>query len=145
METKTFPLRVVLTVTTGRLLTEPRGPHDNGISDLYEVPNWITGDDLFTHQLPRAANAARPWLLRCFPELAPASGSLKSLDSWLAQDRTGGQEAIKMWLTELRMMFPDIKDSYDIAPMPSGWTHIDPLIEAATMIDPAKIITIEAE
>ena len=34
-ETKTFPLRVLLTVTTGRLLTKSSGDRDNGISDLH--------------------------------------------------------------------------------------------------------------
>lgn len=67
--TKTFPLRVVLTVTTGRLLTEGKGPRDNGIGDLYEILNWITGDSLYTHQLPRAGKACRPWLLKCFPRV----------------------------------------------------------------------------
>jgi len=31
---RAFPLRVVLTLTTGRLLTEGRGERDNGIGDL---------------------------------------------------------------------------------------------------------------
>lgn len=142
--TKSFPLRVVLTVTTGRLVTVPKGPHDNGIGDLYEILNWITGDSLFTHQLPRAVKSAQPYLLNSFPELAPASTSLNSLDRWLAVDQTGGQEGIRMWLTELRLMFPEIKDSYEVAPMPEGWTHIDPVIEAETMIgDTSKIIKIE--
>lgn len=30
-ETKKFPARVLLTVTTGRLLTKGKGAHDNGI------------------------------------------------------------------------------------------------------------------
>ncbi len=30
-KTKTFPARVLLTITTGRLLTEPKGDPDNGI------------------------------------------------------------------------------------------------------------------
>ena len=48
-----------------------------------------------------------------------------------------------MWLTELRMMFPDIKDSYEIEPMPEVWTHIDPVMEAETMMgDKRKVIKI---
>lgn len=141
--TKSFPLRVVLTVTTGRLLTEPKGPDDNGISALYEILNWITGDSLFTHQLPRAEESARPWLLKCFPELAPASGCLDNLDGWLKADRTGGQEGIKMWLTELRMMFPELKENYQIEPMPEGWTTIDPMIELESMVSKEKIIKVE--
>ena len=37
-----FPLRVVLTVTTGRLLTERRDAKDNGISDVYEILGHMT-------------------------------------------------------------------------------------------------------
>jgi hypothetical protein len=145
-ETKTFPLRVVLTVTTGRLLTEPRGPQDNGISDLYAILNWITGDNLYTHQLPRASETAKPYLLKCFPQLWPVCAGLNSLDQWIAKDRTGGHEGIKMWLTEIRMMFPALKDSYDVAPMPDGWTHLDPLIELETMMsDRSKVIVPEAK
>lgn len=143
-QTKTFSLRTVLTVSTGRLLTVPKGPDNNGIGDLYEILNWITTDNLFTHQLPRAERAARPWLLKCFPELAPVSDSLHSLDRWLASDQAGTpQEAIRMWLTEVKAMFPDLKDNYEIAPMPDGWTLMDPMIEAEAMIgDPSKIISV---
>jgi hypothetical protein len=143
-KTKLFPLRVVLTVTTGRLLTEPKGERDNGISDLYELLNWMTGDSLYTHQLPRASKACEPWVLQCFPELAPASVCLDKLDGWLEADRTGGQEGIKMWLAELRLLFPVIKDSYDIAPLPDGWTTIDPLIELESMVGKEKVITVTA-
>lgn len=141
--TKSFPLRVVLTVTTGRLLTEPKGPHDNGIGALYELLNWITGDNLFTHQLPRAGRAARPWLLKCFPELIPVNASMGNLDEWIQRDNTGGQEGIKMWLAELKLLFPGLREFYDVAPMPEGWTTIDPLIEAESMFSKDKIIAVE--
>ena len=49
--TKTFDLGTVLTVTTGRLLTD--------IGNLYEILNFMTGDDLMTHQLPRATEACK--------------------------------------------------------------------------------------
>jgi hypothetical protein len=67
--TKEFPLRVLLSVTTGRLLTEAKGPRDNGIGDLYVLLGWMTNDSPFTHQLPRFADECKPWLLRWFPEL----------------------------------------------------------------------------
>lgn len=135
LKEKSFPLAAVLTVTTGRLLTE--------MDHVYEILNWVTGDDVYTHQIPRALQAAGPLLLKRFPELVPASGGLRSLDSWIAKDHTGGHEGIRMWLTELQMMFPAIKDSYQIAPISAGqWEHIDPVLEAGSMFDPEKIITI---
>lgn len=68
-KTRKFPLRTVLTVTTGRLLTRRRGPHDNGIDDLYDILAHMTNDSVWTHQLGRFGNECRPWLLRWFPEL----------------------------------------------------------------------------
>lgn len=115
MKTKTFPLRVLLTVTTGRLLTEPKAHRDNGIGDLYEILGWMTSDSPFTHQLGHFGEECKSWLLKWFPEIAPASASLTSLDRWIEADKTGtAQEGIKMWLTELKMMFPNIKETYDV-------------------------------
>ena len=140
--TKRFPLRVVLSVTTGRLLTEPKGPDDNGISDVYEILEWICGEPPFTHQLPRFGREARPFLLRMFPELAAAeaASSMRSLDGWLAVDRTGWQEAIKMWLAELRMMLPNIREQYDVPRLPAG-NHESkrPILELREMMDVAEV------
>lgn len=117
MKTKPFPLRVVLTVTTGRLLTESQGPHDNGISDLYEILGWMTNDSPFTHQLPRFGDECKPWLLRWFPELIPAWATT-SLDKWLAKSPTCPDEGVRLWLTELKIMFPKLKDEYDVPQIP---------------------------
>ena len=112
---------MLLTITTGRLLTEPKGDPDNGIGDLYEILGWMTEDSPFTHQLGRFAKECEPWLLKWFPELAPCGveSSLASLDRWIKTDRTGtAQEGIKMWLTELKMMFPELKDAYEVPRIP---------------------------
>lgn len=95
---KTFPLRVVLTVTTGRLLTERKGPRDNGIGDLYELLNHMTQDNLFTHQLPRSCEECKPWLLRWFPELSVADDLICKLDE--AAERSGGfsENLLREWL-----------------------------------------------
>lgn len=70
IETRKFPLNVVLTVTTGRLLTKSCGPDDNGIGDLYDLLGWMTDDSPYTHQLPRFCSECKPWLLAQFPRLA---------------------------------------------------------------------------
>lgn len=64
-----FPLRVVLTVTTGRLLTESRSERDNGIGDLHDILGHMTGEAPFTHALGRFAGEYKPWLYRWYPEL----------------------------------------------------------------------------
>jgi hypothetical protein len=129
MTTKTFPLRVLLTVTTDRLLTEPKDG-GNGIGDLYDILGWMTNDSPFTHQLGRFGQECKPWLLKWFPEIAPASARMTQLDGWLERDRSGGEEGVKMWLTELKMMFPAIKDSYEVPRIPSKAHHPkDPVAE----------------
>lgn len=62
---KKFHLAHILTVTTGILFPAPGV--DYPITTAYEILNYMTGDDLYTHALPRAAIECRPYLLEQFP------------------------------------------------------------------------------
>lgn len=126
--TRTFPLRVVLTVTTGRLLTAPKGPRDNGIGDLYELLNYMTGDNLFTHQLPRAGEACKEPLLQQHPQLRAVNVDAVNGDNW------------KEWLAEQVAQYGEY---LEVTPLVE-WTHIDPILEAETMVGKDKVIQIEA-
>jgi hypothetical protein len=64
MQTKRYHLGDILSITTGRLVS-PR--HMDGV---YDILNFMTGDDLYTHQLPRAADECRPYLAKQFPQLS---------------------------------------------------------------------------
>jgi hypothetical protein len=112
--TKKFSLRTILTVTTGRLLTEGKSEDDNGIGDLYEILGWMTNDSPYTHQLGRFADECKPYLYKWFPELAFGEARLDYLDQWISKAPTCPQTGIKMWICELTMMFPAIKNEYDI-------------------------------
>src|SRR5689334_15322950 len=59
-----FHLGDLLSVSTGKLLCP------DGVDGLYRVLNFLTGDSLFTHQLPAAAETVRPSLVQQFPFLA---------------------------------------------------------------------------
>ena len=79
---KSFPLGDILSVTTGCLLS-PR--HIEGV---YDILNYMTRDNLFTHQLGRASNECKPWLLRQHPQLADVTGDDITTDNfrdWLAK------------------------------------------------------------
>lgn len=65
-DTKPCHIGDILSVTTGCLVS-PRG-----IGGVYDLLNYLTGEDLYTHQLPRAMEACRPALLAAFPQLADA-------------------------------------------------------------------------
>lgn len=62
MTARTFSIGAVLSVTSGRLLAE--------IGDVHELLDFMTGDTLMTHQLPRASDEAAPEILRQHPDLA---------------------------------------------------------------------------
>lgn len=97
-ETRTFPLRTVLTVTTGRLLTKPRDGH-NGIQDLYEILGFMTDDQPYTHQLPRFAEECAPWLYRWFPILETVN--YESLDELDALVDSKGKDGVDEWLEKI--------------------------------------------
>jgi hypothetical protein len=81
MTTQGFPTLDVVTVTTGRLVS------DRGIDSVYEVCGYVLGDDgLMTHQLPAASRACEPVLYAQHPwlaELEPPE-SLADLKAWCA-------------------------------------------------------------
>jgi len=58
---KQFDLGAILNITTSRLFTN--------MDDVYEVLNYLTGDSLFTHQLPRVMETAKPYVLSLYPQL----------------------------------------------------------------------------
>ena len=114
---RVFSLGTVLSVTTGRLLS-PAKRGDNGIRHCYELLGHMTGEAPCTHQLSRFAEECKPWLFRWFPELRKASVCLDELDTWIKCAANCPEEGVKMWLTELRIMFPDIKENYAIGQIP---------------------------
>lgn len=60
-----FHVGDILSITTGRLLSP------SGIDGVYHILNFMTGDNLFTHQLPRASDQCEPSLCTQFPLLDP--------------------------------------------------------------------------
>lgn len=143
MKTKKFPLRVLLTVTTGRLLTESKGEQDNSIGDLYNLLCHMTNDTPFTHQLGWFGEECKPWPFKWFPELGLASACLPKLDGWLNADRTNGREAVKMWLTEIKMLCPTLKDEYEVPQIPKDEHQAkDPVAELIELRESKENIVI---
>src|SRR5688572_3722930 len=112
---KAFPLATVLSITTGRLLCP--------IAEVYVVLNHLTGDDVYTHQIPRVLEECAPWLLHSFPALRTVD--LTTLDAILAQ--TPGFPGVARWLATL-----DLPSTYRLTPMPQDkHTRKDPVAELA--------------
>jgi len=136
-ETRRFSLRVVLTVTTGRLLTAPRGSSDNGISDLYDILGWMTNDSPFTHQLGRFADECKPWLRRWFPQLFTVG--LLPLDIELAKaDRlpAASRDVYRVGVIEnwLKPLIADYGEFLDVPRIPrDDHAHKNPIDELVEM------------
>lgn len=134
METKQFPLRVVLSVTTGRLLT--------GIGDLYYILGWMTNDEPFTHEVPRFMKECAPWLLRWFPGLGNVD--LPSLDRDITTH--GPERGVELWLSNL-FAFQGIHQSYDVPRIPADdHDRKNPVAELEAMVGKDRVIVVhEAE
>lgn len=109
---RAFDLGDVLTVTTGRLVSR----HMDAIYDLLD---FVTGDNLFTHQLPRAMEECRGPLLAQHPALTDVE-----VPDW--PDSTTPEE-IFGWVDSLR---PTYGDALDVTPLdPADHTTIDPALD----------------
>lgn len=126
MQTKDFHIGDILSVTTGRLVS-PR--HIGGV---YDILNWMTGENLYTHQLPRVGDEARPILLAAHPQLADAQAEAEAVTE-------------ENWEHFLAKMVARYGETLPVPKM----THtehesIDPMSELVEKVHPDKIIAVQA-
>ena len=126
-KTKTFPIDAVMSTLTGFLVSE------SGIGCVYEVLNWMTGESVYTHQIPRISREARPVLLAEYPDMQAAIDEAEQVNGenwrdWLATwtERYG---------TEIAVPVMNIAEH----------ERIDPMSELAEMVPPDRIIAIGVE
>ena len=119
MTTKTFHLGELLSVTTGVLMSP------KGIGGVYDILNWMSSDDLFTHQLPRVCDECKPYLLKQFPRLAGAD--LSGITPENFTDRLAGLVSLYGEFFEVEKL---PKDAHEF---------IDPQSELAEKIHPDKM------
>jgi hypothetical protein len=120
---QSFPLGDVLTIVTGLLLSQ------DGIAAAYRILNFITKDNLYTHQLPRVCAEVRPYLLKKHPALATVDASGVTPENW------------RVWMTDQVLAFGEY---LEVDQMPAGeHYYIDPvseLVEAG--VHPSKIVLV---
>lgn len=118
-----YPLATVLSISNGRLCCD--------IGDVYEILNFITGDNLFTHVLPRADKFARPLILNAYPELCIANtkeANDKLSDLILNSTPAEGVEEWLVWCMET-----GLAAEYEIESNADSWLSFDPVAEAQGM------------
>lgn len=127
---KKFHLGDVLSITTGRLVS-PR--HMDGV---YDILNFMTEDNLFTHQLPRACDECKPYLLKQFPQLNEAfiASACKTLDKELEK------LDIARWLKELTDRYGEYLEVETIPK--EAHEKKNPLAEMQEMAPNAKILAV---
>lgn len=122
-ETKDFPTEDVLSTCTGRLIGH--------IDGVYQVLNWMTGESVFTHQIPRISREAAPVVLAAHPELqlAYAEADQVNTENWQFWRDT--------WIKRYGPMISVPKFSTD------QHERIDPLSELAEKVHPDKIVVVK--
>lgn len=136
---KLFHISDVLTVTTGRLVSSR---HMDGV---YEILNFLTGDNLFTHQLPRAMRECDPWLRTQFPQLFPDNGRIAAFLAKMDEESVKTEASIAAWVESVRVAFllPEMLPVYEMGA--DMHTHIDPVEEAKAMFGDNRVISVAVD
>lgn len=123
--TKAFHFGTVLTILTGRLLSP------NGIDDVYDVLNFMTADNLMTHQLPEASETCRPYLQEQLDYIPIMK--VRSFEGMSAED-------VLRWRDSVSDMF-DLW--HEVAPLPPGvWADHDPIADLRKMTGVPIVIVV---
>jgi hypothetical protein len=100
---------------------------------IYDILNWMTGDNLFTHQLPRAMDECRGPLLAQHPDLA----AVEVPESFSA-GREAAREAVAAWLLVQVAVYGETRP---VAPLSEAdHTRINPLAEIQIVAPGAQVI-----
>jgi hypothetical protein len=124
---KQFHLGDVISAAFGVLVSLR---HMDGV---YETLNFLTGDSLFTHQLPRAGRAVQPYVLDQHPQLAPLVQAVEAVNT-------------KNWREWLREQIALYGEYLPLEPLPKGaWLHVDPIAEAEAMVGKDRVVTVRVQ
>ena len=70
MSSKMFHIGDLISIVKGNLVCPVFEGRSHPIDGVYEILNFMTGDELYTHALPRASKECAPILLTEYPWLA---------------------------------------------------------------------------
>jgi hypothetical protein len=122
-----FPLGAVLSVATGILLADDFG-------QVHELLDHMTGDTLFTHQIPRAAGECADEVYRQHPQLREVA---------VPEFAEPTKATVPAWVAEQVARFGT---SLPVAPLAAGdHTRIDPLTEMAMSYPHVEVIPVVIE
>ena len=127
-EKKSFSTLAVLSITSGRLITQRVDENDNGIDAMYDVVGWMTDDPPEDHQLPRFMRECRPWILQWHPHLADVNEEIDR------RCKEGDGEGVQ------RDMVKRFGETIELQKMPSGvHTYAHPLDDFIDLFERANV------
>lgn len=135
-----FHLGDVISCTIGNLVS-PR--HMDGVYDLL---GFVTGESLFTHQLPRAFKESKEAIMAQLPsvdwlEVQAACDALEATlsGSMSAEDRN---VCAAIWLNEQVGRWGEFHELRPLAP--GSYKAKDPISELCEMVGPEKVLAVNA-
>jgi len=135
----------ILSVTHDRLISLDK------MDGIYKILNYLTGEDLFTHQLVRASQTCKPYLLKTYPILTDprievAFEKLSEVLAHLREQNSSDDDimlAIKGWAVQY--IYPVTGEFLDILPLDRPYQHMNPVDEAIWMKGDDGIIAVNIE
>lgn len=142
MKTKKFRIDEILTYTTERLVAERH------MDAVYDIANFMTGDSIFTHQLPRVARLIKAELNRQLPwtdspEMQFETGKLiLMLETPTGKAETG--KLIRGWISKQIATYGEWHE-VEAFTKGSGYEFVDPIFEAVDMMggDPDRVLEVK--
>lgn len=132
---RTFHLGDILSITHDRLVS-PRL-----MDGIYDICNFLTQDNLFTHQLPRVHAECKAHLLTLYPALNEIPTVTD--EDILAMKLVDGKPA-KWWESWLAVQVAKYGEFLEVTPIPAGiHEYKNPITEAVEMVGPDKVIAIK--
>ena len=139
---KIFHVGDILTIIYDRLLSP------NGMKGVYDLLNFMTQDNLATHQLPRAFAECKPYLIEQFPHLDGPYVRFAVAELLELLKRTPREDEKNLligWISKLACgkYGVIVHESYEVEALPPH-THefIDPESELAEKVHPSRIFKI---
>ena len=121
-----FKIQDVLSVATGTLCGD--------IGGVYEVCNFMTGDNLFTHQLPRAFESVSPVIYSQHPELLKAN--IASFVAAAASNEITKENILDYQAEWIR----EFGEEIELAPC-ADWVYKNPIQEARELMKEVVVVS----
>lgn len=118
--------------TTGEIISAGTGKLCCPVERLYAIYNFLTGDDLMTHQLPRAFRACEAHVRKQCPWLDDLNAEEVNPETW------------KAWLAKAEAR---VGLEHELEPLPAGeWMKCNPITEAIQLMGGRdKVVVVNAE